>query len=575
MRIKLPKDLRGVVFPRVLPIELNDFDIDLFLPTLFFKVLARGCGRARRVNDPTTIAVYVDRLAQHPALVGFDDPEGRRVLERLVYTALIVTGRVGRAHHSEQILSTVPYTLLAHKSGFPTEGSRQRNADTFIHQALRDQIGGDRYGAEKDLIDHFKGTFGHGVIIGKVPDLGGEYDGSTELDTLARLSIAFLDGMKPTPAAEKTRSKAVPSACPMLANKLADDLLRFLFAYYDKMPSQAFTYSLLALINFELFNYTLKLVNAVNALVAQPGLLPPAMRDSFVSSPPQLYLDFTGSRTGLSFEMAAACVRRDMEAYQQFHLSNLRLRLLHNYVEALSRDPRRRTVLDTHLDPDRSGPHYLQDLLLLESDQIFGRELAASARTDENRIRQGNAPGNTEDEPEDLSWLDAITNSDNTDIGRVVALLAEGQIKTAQKFVQWYRGAGGLTKRHGVLAGTPADRHSWRYAPSNDLLATLVQLAATCVASDSRADSQTTRLAPFRLQEFLDFLERRFGILIDRPPDSFQGADYAAAARENLRAMQSRLRQMGIFRDLSDDFTVQRLTPPYSNSHVFDSEAQL
>ena len=249
-------------------------------------------------------------------------------------------------------------------------------------------------------------------------------------------------------------------------------------------------HNLLALINFELFNYTLKLVNAVNALVAQPEQLPPAMKDSFIPSPPQLYLDFTGTRTGLSFDMAAACVRRDMEAYQQFHLSNLLLRQLNNYVEALSRDPRRRTGLDARLDPDRSGPRYLQGLLLLQSDPIFGPELAASARTDENRIRQENSPGNTDDEPEDLSWLDNITNSADTDIGRVVALLAEGQIQKAQSFVQWYRGAGGLTKPHGVLAGTPANRHSWRYAPSNDLLAVLVQLAATCLASDCRADSQ-------------------------------------------------------------------------------------
>lgn len=575
MRIKLPKDLRGVAFPRVLPIELNDFDIDLFLPTLFFKVLADGRPRARRVNDPTAIAAYIDQLAQHPALIGFDDPDGRRVLERLVYTALIVTGRVGRARRGEQILSTVPYTLLAHKPGFPTEGSRQRNVDTFIYQALRDRIGGDRYGADGTLRQHFRRVFGRGVSIGIIPELGGEYDGFTDLDTLARLSIAFIDGMRSTPAGAPTKSKVVPSACPTLADELADDLLRFLFAYYDKMPSQAFTHNLLALVNFELFNYTLKLVNAVNALVAQPEHLPPAMTDRFVSSPPQIYLDCTGARSGLSFDMAASCVRRDMEAYQQFHLSNLLLRQLHNYVESLRRVPRRKDELDARLESARSGPHYLQGLLLLQADPDFGSELAASARNDETRIRQENSPGNNEDEPEDLSWLDNITNSADTDIGRVVALLAEGQIKTAQKFVQWYRGAGGLSKPHGVLAGTPANRHSWRYAPSNDLLAVLVQLAATCLVSDHQADSQTTRLVPFRLQEFLAFLERRFGILIDRPPDSFQGADYAAAARENLRAMQSRLRQMGIFRDLSDDFTVQRLNPPYSNPHPSDSEAQL
>ena len=46
------------------------------------------------------------------------------------------------------------------------------------------------------------------------------------------------------------------------------------------MPTQAFTHHLLVLINFELFNYTLKLVHAVNELVQNPNSLPAAMRDS-------------------------------------------------------------------------------------------------------------------------------------------------------------------------------------------------------------------------------------------------------------------------------------------------------
>ena len=41
-------------------------------------------------------------------------------------------------------------------------------------------------------------VFGRGVIIGNLPVLGGEYDGKTELDTLTRLSIAFLDGFANT-----------------------------------------------------------------------------------------------------------------------------------------------------------------------------------------------------------------------------------------------------------------------------------------------------------------------------------------------------------------------------------------
>ena len=68
---------------------------------------------------------------------------------------------------------------------------------------------------------------------------------------------------------------------PGARRPLAEDLLRFLFAYYDRMPSQAFTYNLLGLINFELFSFTFKLVNAVNALVADPTYCPlPCKRTS-------------------------------------------------------------------------------------------------------------------------------------------------------------------------------------------------------------------------------------------------------------------------------------------------------
>src|SRR5260370_13876034 len=187
MKIKLPKDIVGVKFPRICTIEMNDFDIDLLLPSLFFTILAQGRGKARQTNDPEAITQFIDALAQHSALEGFRDAEGRRVLERLVRTTLITTGSVGRSHINEQITSIVPYTILAHKPGFPV-GSRQRGADTFIYQVLREHLSAD------DALRSFvKTVFGRGVIIGSIADLGGSYDGKTKLDTLTRLSIAFLE----------------------------------------------------------------------------------------------------------------------------------------------------------------------------------------------------------------------------------------------------------------------------------------------------------------------------------------------------------------------------------------------
>ncbi len=561
MKVKLPKELSGVKFPLVLTIDMNNFDIDLFLPALFFTILAQGHVKARQTNDPENIKSYIDALAQHPALQGFDMPAGRRVLERLVRTTLITTGGVGRASRGEQITSIVPYTLLAHKAGFPVETSRQRRADTFLYQALLDKM----YRADDRLQEKITEIFGRGVIIGNLPELGGRYDNKTELDTLTRLSIAFLDGLQNTRTGLLIREKSIIPACPMLVDELATDLLLYLSGYYKLMPTQAFTYNLRALINFELFNYTLKLVYAINQLVQDPETLPDAMGDQLKPSPPQLYLDFTLDARGYSQEMAKACVRRDIEAYQQFLPSVLRLRLLDRYAEQLRNNTLRRARVDAILDGSTAGPPYLQRLLLLQNDPTLNVHIQARSQVDEELIRAVNRLPEDGDNEEALDWLDEITDVAETDIDRVINLLVEGQRdESISHFISWFWGVGGMKKPHGVLAGT-IRRYSWRYAPSNDLLGVFVQVAAVRLSQQG--------LQPIRLREFLAFLEERFGILIDRPPDVFKGSEYTAAARDNLRAMLGRLRQMGIFRDLSDDFTVQRLHPPYAGTETIRVEA--
>jgi hypothetical protein len=552
VKVKLPKELKGTKFPKVLTIEMNTFDIDNFLPIFFHTILAGGRGRVKHTNDPKDIQKYINMLAQHNALQGFDDHEGEKVLGRLVRTALITTGGMGRSNQGEQIASIVPYTLLAHKPGFPIDSSYLRGADTFIYQALL------RSKTHENILEDVKTIFGRGVIIGSMPNLGGSYDGTTQLDTLTRLSIAFLDKFQNT-SVTQSREPNVNPACPRLAEELAIDLLSYLSKYHERMPSQALTYNLLALINFELFNYTLKLVYAINALVSNPLSLPSAMSDQLASSPPQLYLNFTQNSRGRSHEMAKECVRRDIEAYQQFLSSNLLLRLLDMHVVSLY-TPQRRMKIDTILAGSGSGPLYLQGLLLLRNDPEFSRDIEAEARINVREIRKENKvlEDNMMNE-EDLNWLDDITDIADSDVERVVNLLAEGQQDSALKhYTSWFSSVGGLKKEHGLLAGTPKSRLSWRYAPSNDLLAVLVQVAAARLSKQG--------VESIRLQEFLQFLEEHYGILIDRPPDLFKGAEYISAAHDNLRAMQNRLRQMGIFRDLSDDFTIQRLHPPYAEN---------
>ena len=566
MKIRLPKHLRGVSFLRLLTIQLSSFDVDFLLPALFFRILSSGRQRARMVNDPKRISGFVDTLSRHPALQGFDGAEGRRVLDRLVRTELITVGSVGRGHWGEQILTVAPYTILTHKTGFPRESSRVRGVDTFLYQALRNAIGS--YGSDEPLRQHFKSVFGRGVTVNPVPDLGGSYDGTTELDTLTRLAIAFLDGFQAVRVGQREAAQADP-ACPALADEMGRDLLRYVFMYAERMPSQALTYNFLALIGFELFVYTLKVVTATNALVHNPDELPPAMRDHIMPSAPQIYVDFTAGADALSKRMAIECVRRDIESYQRYLSSSLLLRQLDRYVAALRRNTQRRAQIDAALGGETSGPLYFQALLLLRENQDIWSSIEASARLDEESIRAEYAPTDGEDTTSEPDWLDTIGQDAESDVERLVALLAFSQeMQAVGNYIKWYRAAGGLTKSYGLLEGNLKGRHAWRYAPSNDLLAVLVQLAAIRIDGDAAngRNPQAGDPQPIRLQDFLSFLSDRFGILVDRPPEPFAGAEYVAAARENLRAMLRRLRQMGIFSDLSDDFTVQRLTPPYAKA---------
>lgn len=547
---------------------MNSFDIDLFLPSLFFTILAQGKGKKKRANDPKAIRLFIDSLAHHPIMKGFDDVEGQRVLERLVRTTLIKTGGVGRGARDEQIMTIIPYSLLAHKPGFPTEGSRLRGADVFIYQALRKRIGTD-----DALRDFVKRVFGRGITVGLLPNLGGGHDGTTQLDTLTRLSIAFLDGFKETPVTVE-RGKNASGPCPTLTEELATDIYRYLFQYYDSMPIQAFTNHLLILINFELFNYTIKLVHAINVLVQNPALLPSAMLEQNQASPPQIYVDFNDAATGYSQEMAKACVRRDIETYQRFLTSTLLLRQLDSYVDKLKRNPRYKVSVEKFLQQEeRSGSHYLQSLLLLRNDPEIGLAIDALASLDEDRIRAENTHEGDEDDPRALHFLDVIMEGSEGNVERVITLLTEGQKENSVgSFIKWYSGTGGIKKQDSVLRGIGTNRKSWRYAPTNNLLAVLVQLAAARQATTTSEDGERRDVQPIRLKDFLQFLEERFGILVDRPPDQFEGAEYAAAARENLSAMLGKLRQMGIFRDLSDDFTVQQLHPPYATKDLTKAE---
>lgn len=553
MRIVLPKASRGYGFQRLFTVEMNDFDVERLLPSVFYLVVTRGRQRGRNVNDPTDLRRYIEALAQHPKLDNFDSEAGQRLLERWARASVVRMGRAGRGRRQEQMEFVLPVTLLAYKPGFPAEIRRQRNVHQFVYELLNDRLAEAGYeSAQRELTGFFYSAFGPGVEIGDAPKYDGKYDGKTNVDLQALLTLYFLDGFEATEASGRQATVAIGPAMPRSAERLSDGLLRYLLAYQGRLPTLELTRGLMALINLELLVYTLELQLATNELVRTgelPGLM---LSDGDITSRPDLYVDFTRERGGVSDDLARACVDDHLEELRRFLTSSMRLRTIERFVSTM---PEITSWLSGHPTPAQ-----LKFLNELSSDA----KVQARAQVEVEQIRHEStaaAQGDTERD-EVAGFVDEVLRaSEGNAVDAAVRLLVTSQeTRAVQNMVSWYWSVGGIQQPFGLLAGNLRGRRNWRYAMGDDLLAALVRLAM--IDSDGRAYGEEQLRDRLRLRDFLAFLEDRYGIIAARPPQFLDDARARSAASENLTAMKRQLRQMGYFEALSDDFTAQYLTTP-------------
>src|SRR5690606_36910141 len=104
--------------------------------------------------------------------------------------------------------------------------------------------------------------------------------------------------------------------------------------------------------------------------------------------------------------------------------------------------------------------------------------------------------------------------------------------------VKWFYSTGGIAKSYGMLSGTLSARSTWRYAPSDEVLTTLL-----CLCFTDQDGTTTHGKLPIRV--VLERLESRFGIRIDRAPAAFGSASARAGAQENFTAFTGRLKLLG------------------------------
>lgn len=540
MTLIIPKELRSLEFTELTMVELNDIDVDRLMPHLWELIVKQGRLSASP-HDADDYDHYLDVLASSARLDGFDDEQGRKVLDGWLRSSVVRIGKKGRGHSGVQMDYIQPLTIASYRAGLPRT-RRHRHAHTLTYDLLIEEL--KRRGIEqpkKFLSMELKHAVGQGVLIGPPGRFLPEYDGQTAIDINALLSLYFLEGFNPGSALD-TPHHFETSAVPAATSGLASDLIDYMSAYGGELSPSAFIDRFAALISLRLFQLPLRLARSTRHVI-KTGEQSEDMRDVAAPNPLELYCDFTGVRGSASDELARQSVQRDLEVMQGFMADRLLLRSLYQAMPNLRKKG----------EEIRSLPmaDSLVAMLAERENPMVSTYAIYSMQSIENETRD--SPSGTDD---DLDFISNVMDSELPPIDQLTTLLNEGlAAKGLRNQAQWFWSTGGIKKPYGLITGALNSRRSWRYAPSDDLLEAILLVCFT-------ADNGMRRLPRMPIVTLLEILRDRFGILVDQPPSSLNSADNRAAAAVNLEAFKRRLRLLGCFDGLSDDFSAQYVRNP-------------
>jgi len=573
MKILLPKEFKVVQSTRLFSIEVNNFDVEMLLPSIFYLVRT---GALQRKNQPPAdnLDDKVSDLVKHESVKGFEEEVS--LLGKWVRTSIVATGTRTRAHKGEQMLYIKPLSLLSYKPGFPPDISRIRKVDRFIYNVMKDFLGQQR---EKDILRSiFQDAFSKGLELPDDSNYSGNYDEITPMDTETLLLFYFLEAFDVNPPKKYGEKEEEGSpVCKLTAKNLAEDIVLFITVYRDKVPIRLLSHYLMTLINFELLIYTLRLIKSTNDMFSYRTLTL-EMGGNVPDTPLDLYIDVIQERGSMSDFLATQSVNRDLEEIRRYFGNALRIRMLDNYVQKSDKLKNKA--------PSRWDSEYLNHLLSLEKSE----SIQVRAENDWEKIEDFWKESSFE-LPENIQ--SELSGFDNT-FDKILRLMEEVQEKGIQNYMRWFWSVGGFTKPFGLVRGNIKGKRVARYVLSDMLLETLVHLSAVLIPLKNknyiwqkeltekekpgtyRRSGQLKCLIPiyaqdtnpvspksFSLRNFLELLHERYGILIDRPPEDMLSTETLNASSENLQALKNRLRFMGMFEDLSDDFTAQMITPHY------------
>jgi hypothetical protein len=531
-------------------LDFKQLEMDRVLTALFARLAHNGFPSRLKRRFELSVAAFVDEFLEHPEwFTGF--AQHREILERWVETHLMDV--VNRGKSSQAVAAPRPLHGFTYRFRNPKH-SRDYGAAQHLYETLYHA----RKGAGQAAIEQLNRFFfqGHDKVTGRT-------DGAAVLDVETQALLRLTEQVEDAPDTRSGRDSFTPM-CIGAADLLAEDIKRLLF-YERHIPRSVMVDYLKVLLAFHLALYHLRLFKLLPAQVKRRGADPicapsacpmdPRSADNPHGDCPYrvgVFVDVAGQPETPAARLAVRSADVHYRRIPAFVKAYFTFKKLDEFGESLVKTGK----LHRPKGEELGVADVLQLLEPLHKDErakFFGARVYALVQDS-----AGNAE--TDLDPELKAVLDLKLSEFETYIEMLVALRGKFHRQYITECIDslLMKNRPGALITQGRTTGAPR-----RFVLDSRLLEVLLQIAVL---------RQDTPSGPFytgelRIEALLSWLRERYGLHIDRLPrgDGFgaPSIEDRAALRENTAAFTARLREVGFYRDLSDAYVSQTVTPRY------------
>lgn len=547
--MSLSKRDREFRLPKISYLDFKHLEMDRVLTAFFARLAHNGFPSRLRRRVELSVESFVEEFLEHPEwFTGFKDH--RDVLERWVETHLLDVVNRGKANQA--VAAPRPLHGFTYRFRNP-----KHSRDYGGAQHLYEMLYGARNSAGQKAIEHLNHFFfqGHDKVTGKA-------DPGAVLDVETQALLRLLDQVEDAPDTKSGRD-IFPPLCVGAADLLAEDIQRLLF-YQRFIPRSVMVDYLKILIAFHLGLYHLRLLKLLPALVRRKGSDPTCAAGACPMNAKSLDNPHGDCpyRVGIVVDVAdqpgtpmAALAERSADVHYRRIPTFVRAYFATKKLDEFATDLVRRGKLPKPASGDFSVGDVLQLLdapLKAEREKFFGQRISSL-------LEETSGTKDAELDPE----LKAVTEMGLSEFDAYIEMIVALRGRYHRQYIVECLDSLLLKNRSGAaLAQGRTKNAPRRFVLDSRLLEVLLQIAVL-----KPGGAQGFHTGELRVDELLVFLRERYGIYIDQLPrgDGFSATSIEdrRALRENVRAFTGRLREMGFYRDLSDAYVTQTITPRY------------